>query len=174
MALIHDGRNICISGYPGVGKTTLMVKLADALRHYDLAGFYTVEIRERGVRKGFELVGFNGGRRILSHIDIQSPHRVGKYGVDVSGFERFLDELKLQDSISGLILIDEIGKMECLSRKFTDLIVGLLESSTPVIATIASKGGGFIDRVKRRKDVEIIEITTANRDLALRDIVKLF
>ncbi|MBN2227584.1 MAG: hypothetical protein JW763_09480 [candidate division Zixibacteria bacterium] len=126
------------------------------------------------MRKGFELAGFNGGRRVLSHVDIQSPNRVGKYGVDVPGFERFLDELNLQDVNSGLILIDEIGKMECLSRKFTELMAKLLDSSTPVIATIAKKGGSFIERIKHREDVEIIEVTAISRDQLLRELTHRF
>ena len=61
-------------------------------------------------------------------------------------------------------MIDEIGKMECLSDVFIERTKGALASSVPVVATVAAKGGGFIGDVKRRDDVEIVQVTPANRD----------
>jgi len=173
MGLENDKHNILITGRPGVGKTTLIVKLAEALHRFHPVGFYTAEIREQNVRKGFELISLCGRRRILSHVEIQSPYRVGKYGVDVSGFERFLDEIKLVRSAAPVIIIDEIGKMECLSDSFIELIIELLDSPSPVIATIARIGGGIIERIKQRDDVRIIEITPANRNRMAEIIHKL-
>ena len=62
------------------------------------------------------------------------------------------------------MLIDEIGKMECFSNAFVDAVQRLLDGSTPAIATVASKGAGFISEVKARIDVELIEVTLGNRD----------
>ncbi len=52
--------NILITGQPDIGKTTLMKKLAEDLRDLRPVGFYTAEIREGGIRKGFELVSLSG------------------------------------------------------------------------------------------------------------------
>jgi len=49
-------KNLLVTGLPGVGKTTLIKKLAEALKSLHPVGFYTEEIREEGERKGFELV----------------------------------------------------------------------------------------------------------------------
>jgi nucleoside-triphosphatase len=136
------------------------------------AGFYTSEIREKGVRKGFELISLEGNKELLSHIDTQSPHRVGKYGVDVGGFEDFLDAIPFFNPSTHLIIIDEIGKMECFSEKFKKLVPEILDSETSVIATIALKGSGLIAEIKGRKDVEIFEITKKNRDFLFLDILK--
>jgi len=86
-------KNILITGLPGVGKTTLIKKLSEELKHLHPAGFYTEEIREEGQRKGFELISLDGKRGLLSHKDIKSPYRVGQYKVDIEGFENFLDSL---------------------------------------------------------------------------------
>jgi nucleoside-triphosphatase THEP1 len=40
----------------------------------------------------------------------------------------------------------------------------LLDSSATVIATVASRGEGFIAEVKQRKDCELWKLTRANRD----------
>jgi nucleoside-triphosphatase THEP1 len=53
------------------------------LRDKGLRGSYTEEIREKGERRGFRLVSFEGTRHIIAHVDFPKSHRVGKYGVDV-------------------------------------------------------------------------------------------
>jgi nucleoside-triphosphatase len=47
---------------------------------------------------------------------------VGKYGVDVDGFEIFLEQLPFSTLQNGLVMIDEIGKMECLSDRFAQIL----------------------------------------------------
>lgn len=172
LTMIRAKTNLLITGLPGVGKTTLIRRLAEKLGLEKVAGFYTEEIRERGGRKGFALTGFDGSRGRLSHVDIDSPVRVGKYGVDLAGFENFLDKIDLADPEAQYIIIDEIGKMECYSRKFTELVTSILDSEKLLIATIARQGGGFMARVKNRSDISIIEITTGNREHILNDILK--
>lgn len=95
---------------------------------------------------------------------------MGRYGVDVAGFEGFLDLLDLLESRSALIVMDEIGKMECLSPKFVELVTALLDSQKLVVATIAQKGSGFIQAVKERQDVMIFEVRLANRDRLLTEL----
>jgi nucleoside-triphosphatase len=165
-------KNILITGFPGVGKTTLIRKISDALKHLHPVGFYTAEIREGGIRKGFELISLDGRKRLLSHIDIESPYRVSKYGVDVKGFEDFLDSILFSDPATRLIIIDEIGKMECFSYKFTELLQELLDSEQIVIATIALKGRGIIAEVKKRPDIQLFEITQMNRETLLSNILQ--
>jgi nucleoside-triphosphatase len=165
-------KNILVTGLPGVGKTTLIKKLAEVLNDLNPIGFYTAEIREDTIRRGFELIGLDGRRGLLSHIDIKSPYRVGKYKVDIKGFEDFLQTIPFLNPSTRLIVIDEIGKMECLSDQFKKLISGLFDSEKQVIATIALKGSGFIEEVKRRHDIVLFEITKSNRNSLLSDILK--
>lgn len=160
-----------ITGRPGIGKTTLVRKVLESLGPVNAAGFFTAEIKEEGRRVGFELQGLHGARRILSHVGISGPHRVGKYGVDVAGFEEFLANLDLLGPGIDLAVIDEIGKMELLSQRFRNLVIELLDTGKPVLATIALKGGDFVRQVKRRNDVFLVEITPHNRNGLLTDIV---
>ena len=164
-------KNLLVAGLPGVGKTTLMKKFVKESTHLHPVGFYTAEIREEGVRKGFEVIDLEGRSGILSHVNIKSRYRVGRYKVDVSGFEDFLDGIPFFDPSSPVIMMDEIGKMECLSDKFVRMLKEILDSEKWVIATIALKGSGQIARIKRRPDVKLFEMTPGNRDVLFSEIL---
>jgi nucleoside-triphosphatase len=165
-------KNLLITGLPGVGKTTLIKKLSEALKSFHPIGFYTEEIREGGVRKGFELISLEGKKGLLSHKDIRSPYKVGQYKVDIKSFEDFLDSISFFNPFTRLIIIDEIGKMECLSDQFKNLLKEILDSEKWVMASIALKGSGLIAEIKERKDVQCFEITKRNRDSLFSEILK--
>jgi len=150
----------------------LIKKLSEGLKHLHPAGFYTQEIREEGVRKGFELISLDGKRGLLSHKDIKSTYRVGQYKVDIESFENFLDSVPFFDSLNRLIIIDEIGKMECFSDSFKNLLKKILNSGKLVIATIALKGSGLIAEIKERQDIKLFELTSHNRDTLFLEILR--
>ncbi len=153
---------LLLTGVPGIGKTTLIQRLAQRLAGLPLAGFYTQEVRAGKQRVGFRLVGFAGESGMIAHVDFASPYRVGRYRVDVAAIDRLVEAALTRPG--KVYLIDEIGKMECLSRVFTNRVEQLLAAGKPVIATVAKHGGGFIEEVKRWPGVELWEVTLGNRD----------
>jgi nucleoside-triphosphatase len=165
-------KNILITGLPGIGKTTLIKQLIYRLKRYEPVGFYTDEIRHKGERKGFQIITPDGQRSILAHILIDSPYQIGKYKVDVNGFDSFLDSLTLHQYKNNPIIIDEIGKMECLSVKFVRMIQEILDSENIVIATIAHTDGGIKGKIKARDDVRLFKINLENRDKIIDEILE--
>ncbi len=156
-------RNLLLTGLPGVGKTTVIRQVITALPHWHLRGFYTEEIRKRGQRQGFRIVTCTGRSALLAHVGLQTAIRVGKYSVDVAGFEALIREELVLDEATDVYLVDEIGKMECYSAEFVAAVQRLLDAEIPLVATVAQKGTGFIATVKRRDDIELWEVTRTNR-----------
>ncbi|HUI44864.1 MAG TPA: nucleoside-triphosphatase [Nitrospirota bacterium] len=141
MTTVIAARNIFITGLPGGGKTTLIKELAHEPREFGPVGFFTEEIREHGSRKGFKLTTHDETETgVLAPVDIRGPYPVGKYIVNLGGFEQFLEFLRLPGPSARLIIFDEIGNRECLSGKFRGRVLSLLDTPVPVSATIALKG----------------------------------
>lgn len=163
-------KNILITGLPGTGKTTLIKKIHDHL-HVKRTGFYTEEIREKGERKGFALISLEGMKSVLAHVDFPGRARVGKYGVNVEQFDTFLESINILNPNSRLIIIDEIGKMECFSSTFKGLLQRILDSSVPLVATVSLRGEGIIAEVKKRGDVRLLSISAKNRDTLLWEVL---
>jgi len=157
-------RNIFITGNPGVGKTTLVRALLEEL-DVTAGGFYTQEIRISGKRTGFKIITLDGQEGILSSVDIQSPYRVSRYGVNMKdleniGAQSIFNALKHHS----LIVIDEVGKMELFSKKFQQTLLRVLDSEKPLLGTIMQRDNSFTRNIKRRQDTEVITLTRANFD----------
>jgi nucleoside-triphosphatase len=164
-------KNLLVTGPPGCGKTTLVRKVVRELGALPMIGFYTEEIREGRERAGFALAGLDGRRGVLSHVKFRGPLRVGRYGVDIAGFESFLEGLHAGEPGIRLLVIDEIGKMECLSGTFRAFLGAWLGSEVPLLATIALRGTPPIERIKARPDVKVFPMSTEDREERYREVL---
>jgi nucleoside-triphosphatase len=156
------------TGPPGVGKTTVVRRLASRLKGRRLRGFTTEEIRSGDRRLGFRLVGFDGTERVMAQVDFGGPYRVGKYGGALEASASLIGP----DAAAEVYLVDEIGKMECLSPRFVAAMRVLIGGAVPVVATVALKGGGFIAEAKQKAGSSIWDVTRANRDLLPERILR--
>ena len=121
-------------------------------------------MRRGGVRLGFEIVTLAGEAALLSHVDFPGPHRVGKYGVNLENFHRVaLPALEVRPGVD-LIVVDEVGKMECLSARFVAAMERLWAAPVPLLITVAEKGGGYIAAIKGKPDKILVTVTPGNRD----------
>jgi nucleoside-triphosphatase len=172
LLIVSDGSaKILLTGLPGCGKTTAIMKIINRLDREKVVGFYTQEIRQKGVRKGFSWNRLDGAAGTLAHVDIKGRFKVGKYGVDVGGFEKaVVPILDVERTDTELFVIDEIGKMECFSETFVVAVRRLFNSDKSVLATVAQKGTGLIREVKSYPSVKLFNLTRENREEIISDI----
>jgi len=164
-------KRVCLlTGRPGTGKTSL-VKQAVAELECRAGGFYTEEMRSRGIRLGFRLVTLDGRETVLAHIDFSKRHRVGKYGVDIEGFDRIGVTALLRAAEHGdLVVVDEIGKMEMTSADFRGAISGIIAGGKAVLGTIMLNSNPWADSIKCQPQVNLITVTRDNRSQVLNGI----
>jgi nucleoside-triphosphatase len=155
---------ILVTGSPGVGKTTLVRRVLELLPDVRAAGFYTKEVRAWSGRTGFRVIALDGRAGWLATAGAEGGPRIGRYAVHVADFEAVaLPAIQLR-SDADLLVLDEIGKMECLSPPFVAAARRALAADVALLGTVALAGGGFIAEAKRAPGVELIELSRANRD----------
>ncbi len=154
---------IFLTGPPRCGKSTLIEKLVRQLDR-PLTGFFTREIQERERRTGFSINTFDGKDGVLAHEKSRSRVRVGKYGVNIDELDRIAVPAMTPSRPDQIVIIDEIGKMECFSPRFRETLMKILDSPNPVIGSIAQKGSSFVEKIKERKDVLLVTVSEENRD----------
>jgi len=162
-------RLVFVTGRPGVGKTSVLLRAADNLKNrgYKIGGMISREVREGGVRVGFEIIDFSTEQRgWLAHVNQPTGPQVSKYRVNLTdlnaiGVSSILNAVRNED----VIIIDEIGPMELFSPVFKEAVTQAMDSSKPVLGTIHLKARDtLIDAIKTREDAEILQVTYENRE----------
>lgn len=158
---------LLLQGPPKVGKTVAMQRLVELLDEHGVVvtGFLTHEVSERDRRVGFVVRDVSGPEAVLAHQDFQTDVQVGRFGVDVAAFERVaLPALHRVQEGGGVVVIDELGRMELASETFVEAVDAVLAASVPVVATVHVHAHPVTDALKQRGDVQWVAVTEANRD----------
>lgn len=111
----------------------------------------------------------DGRRGYLAQQEIKSDFHIRRYGVSIENIEQIAAS-SIVPAGRNIIILDEIGKMECFSEVFRKAALNALDSPNIVVGTITFGGDDFIQAVKRRPDIEIHEVTPENRD-SLPDLI---
>ncbi|MCU7787213.1 NTPase [Pyrobaculum sp. 3827-6] len=159
-----EGR-IGISGLPGVGKTTLALKVAElAKQKLSVCGFVTIEVREGGSRIGFDVVELVGGSRTpLARVGSGEPS-VGRYVVRLEACQAIRSALSQRCELK---IIDEIGAMEFKCPGFGEYLQNALYNTPRVLATIHRN---YIEMAKRF-GFEVFWLTRENWNHVFQQVV---
>lgn len=170
-------RLLLLTGSPCVGKTTVLLKVVEALRAkgYSVGGMVSREVRGCGGRVGFEVMDLNSGRcGWLAHANQKNGPRVGRYEVNLKDLEN-VGVKAIVEAVDSLevVAIDEVGPMELFSEKFREAVKKAAEGDKLVIGVVHWKARDkLIDEIKTREDAEIMLVTCENRDRLPEAIVE--
>ena len=170
---MQNALKLFLTGDPGCGKTTAIRKLTERLKpHLAMTGFTTEEFRKDGRRAGFRGVTLDGQRFDLARVGVESPYRLGPYGIVLEGLESIGIPALIPASPDVLIVLDVVSKMESFSEPFQEAVLALLEGPNPVLGTVAHHGVGFVKRVRQHKNVELVRLTRKSRDGMIGEILR--
>jgi nucleoside-triphosphatase len=166
-------QNILLTGRPGIGKSTVIRKVADALGKSQAEGFWTTEVRRGTERIGFSITTSDGQQGVLAEVGSKLGPRVGRYVVNVPDIDRIIvPVLKRAREVGKIIIIDEIASMELTSPSFAPEVGRCLDTGR-VLGTLQQRGGNFVQEVRDRTDVKVLELTVSNRDSMHQDILSM-
>lgn len=163
-------RGFLITGRPGVGKTTVLVRVIEAVksRGFRVGGMICREVRVGGSRIGFKVEDLDGGGwGWLARVDFKTSVRVGRYGVNLKDLNDIgvkALENALENPEIHLIALDEIGPMELKSRRFREAVMKLVHGSKPVIAVVHHRARDPLIELVKSQGFKVIEVTRINRD----------
>ena len=163
-------KNILVTGRPGIGKTTAVLRAVELLRTRGLkvGGMVSREERSGGVRVGFIVEDLlTGACGYLAKVGPGPGPRVGKYHVVLSDLETVgVGAIRRALSEADVVVIDEIGPMELYSDAFKEAVREALDSPKPVLATIhiRARRYPYTGSILSRPDVAVYTITLSNRD----------
>lgn len=166
--------HLLVTGKPRTGKTTL-VKSFVSRWPGRCGGFFTEEMTdERGRRLGFRLRTLDGRWGVLASINFSSHHHVGRYGVDIEtldsiGVEAIYEAIRTKE----IVVIDEVGRMELFSIKFQEAVMAVLASPRRLLGVLHRGRLPFLEEIRRRPDVLILEVDGQNNQAVAQRIISL-
>ena len=176
-------RHIVLQGEKGVGKSTLIRRLAKEMK-CTAGGYLTraVTNQEKGCREVFMYpVSF-----IYDSDDQDTAAREnGKLcGITSDGvkevypdvFDAYGTQLIRSASLKQLIIMDEIGFMEEKAEQFKKAVLAAFAGDIPVIASIKSGriSSPFLEAVRSHRNVQLIELCETNRDKVYEQLRHLY
>lgn len=153
---------LAITGQPGVGKSALVQKCANASRH-KVGGVLARDKRVKDRRVGFELLDLGSGAMGMLADETGDGPQLGKYRVRLDDLD-CIGARAIEEALhSDLIVVDEVGPMELSSKRFVTAVEKAIASDKPMLVVLHQWSQHPLAK-KIRKTFRVITLTNENRD----------
>lgn len=161
--------NLLLTGNVNIGKSTIIHKVIQVM-NIQPAGFYTKPVWIDQVIVGFKMYDYH--------------HRTSPFWIGIKdtpltcqpiteNFNVFGSQI-LDDCLQEpYIILDEIGFLERHAYAYQSKITALLDADITVLGVIKPKVTPFLNKIRARKDIILIEVTENNRNWLAFYIIQL-
>jgi len=160
-------RHIFLTGDIQVGKSTLIHRVLALHPGLRLGGFYTLSAYP-GADSSLRHVYMVPAARPHTPCDASNTVALCHPGRPLRRFADVFDRLGpmylAQPDSPDLVLMDELGTLEGEALRFQSAVLRRLDGRVPVLGVIKPKPSPFLDAIRGRPNVHIIEVTADNRD----------
>lgn len=155
-------KNIFLTGDVGIGKTTVLRKVINRTDGY-YGGYLGSSVSD----DRFKHISINSLMNLsrkydLAKIDFikQRPVYINREIFDENLSDEIMESLEKRD----ILVFDELGRFEEESEEFKSAVHKALDSEKLVLGVLKKHDGDFVNSVKNREDVMVVEVTEENRD----------
>ena len=153
--------NLFLTGEEQIGKSTLLNKVLDIF-DVSVGGYLTTRTFKDDVTTFTARSLYDKTSNYdIAKINIVQPCR--KIYLQIFK-DDLVDILELSRENRDLVVLDELGFMEENVTPFKNEVLNLLSCSTPVFGVLKDAYSPFLNEIKARDDVMIIEVDEDNRD----------
>ncbi len=169
--------NTFLTGPINIGKSTIIRRAVLELSYLDIpaGGFYTLPYVTDGNVTGFYIQPLNKMNYLPPLEYRMIARKIGsEWTADTAAFESIGAGI-LEDSLKSavdLVVMDELGFFEAVAFGFQDRVISLLSSPKMVLGVMKSADVPFLNGIRKREDVGLIEVTGKNRDILAERILK--
>ncbi|MCY6369037.1 nucleoside-triphosphatase [Clostridium ganghwense] len=154
-------KNIFLTGEPGIGKTTLLKNILESL-DTSIGGFIN-EVKYNKQIKQWHIQSLQDGKK----------EKITDCFDNVKNYNDVINKtctgiLYNSYKTRKVIVIDKLGILESKVNIFKTLVNRILDSDKVVLGVIDKNKDEFLEEIRNREDLILIEVTKRNRDI-LRD-----
>lgn len=164
-------KHLFLTGEIQIGKSTALKRFFD-ISHVRADGFLT-SFASRGEERELYIYRFDtldGESEGWLAVKIDSrganivPEAFNVYGADIIR----------ASGRHGMIIMDELGVFEECAPEFKAAVFEKLDGDTPVLGVVKKREAPFLDAVRAHPNVEVVEVTSENRDMIPELLLKRF
>ncbi|AKA49103.1 nucleoside triphosphatase [uncultured archaeon] len=161
---------IGITGPVGSIKADALRKIIEMLEHdgSNVQGVLVSEIAEHGKLTGYSIYDiYTKKRAVFADKGIISRAKIDKIGVDTRLLEDILlPSLQRARENADVIVIDEVGKLENVTKTIQKEIEETLKFEKPIIVTLHKKSRNpVLQEIRSLEGIRVFDITPINRSL---------